>query len=522
MTVNHSHLSKVINYVTEKYGIVVNKDQAESLRKYVSERMQYLNYNYFDDYFSWLLHKAGETECEQFVSLITNNETYFYREPNQFRILDSIVLEELYHQIGGTRKIRIWSCGCSSGEEAYSIAICIKDKYGMEALHDKFEIIASDLDHNVLKMAKAGNYGRNSFRVKEHAYISSNFVALENGRQQLKDSLLSSVNFFRYNVCEEIENIPELIDQVDILFFRNVSIYFQSETLKKVHIRLQNKLNKNGYMFVASCETMLHDLGKLKLGDLGGSFIFKKSISSSQDLIKNDKKVKPISVSTPLSTSKSVTGNQPENYESLLKRIRSIIDDRKNITSGLAVTEENKLVLSKSDQSQDELYELAVSRLHEDLFEESISFIQKIGKPDYNSLSVLAYSFMSLGKMDLAFDTIAKMKQLKEFNPVGYLFEGLVYKLSGNSEKAIESLRRSIYLDLNYAVPHFHLAGVYQLIGKSNLAKSEYELTLKILEREKKQLINFMKSDISLDYIEYTTKKILQNNSAVDLRERVK
>ena len=521
MTVNHSHLSKVINYVTEKYGIVVNKDQAESLRKYVSERMQYLNYNYFDDYFSWLLHKAGETEWEQFVSLITNNETYFYREPNQFRILDSIVLEELYHQIGGTRKIRIWSCGCSSGEEAYSIAICIKDKYGMEALHDKFEIIASDLDHNVLKMAKAGNYGRNSFRVKEHAYISSNFVALENGRQQLKDSLLSSVNFFRYNVCEEIENIPELIDQVDILFFRNVSIYFQSETLKKVHIRLQNKLNKNGYMFVASCETMLHDLGKLKLSDLGGSFIFKKSISSSQDQIKNERKLKPSASGTLISTAKPAS-SQPENYESLLKRIRSIIDERKNAASGSEVTSENKLILTSSEQSQEELYGLAITRLHEDLFEESISFVQKIEKPDFNSLSVLAYSYMSLGKMELAFETIAKMKHLKEFNPVGYLFEGLVYKLSGKSDKAIESLRRSIYLDLNYAVPHFHLAGVYQLTGKPNLAKSEYELTLKILEREKKQLISFMKSDISLDYIEYTTKKILQNNSSVDMRERVK
>lgn len=521
MNVNHSHLAKLGNYITDKYGIVINKDQAESLRKYIIERMQYLNYHYFDDYFSWLLYKAGETEWEQFVSLITNNETYFYREPNQFRILDSIVLEELMEKIGKTRKIRIWSCGCSSGEEAYSIAICIKDKYGMETLHNQFEIIASDLDQSILKIAKAANYGRNSFRVKEHAYISSNFTPLNTGRQQLNDQIRSSVKFFRYNVCEDIENIPELIDQVDVLFFRNVSIYFQSETLRKVHNRLQNKINKNGFMFVASCETMLHDLGKLKLSDLGGSFVFKKSVSGSSEPVRTERKVtaQPKNDSTIKTTSKAF---QPENYESLLKRIRSIIDERKNVSEVSKITPDNELILAKLQQPHDELTKLAITRLHEDLFEESISIINGIDKPDFTDLSVLAYSYMSLGKMDLAVEAISKMKKLKEFNPVGYLFEGLAYKLSGNSEKAIEALRKAIYLDLNYSVPHFHLAGLYQSIGKSNLARNEYELTLKQLEKEKKQLIQFSKSDISLDYIEYATRKILQNTASVDLRERAK
>lgn len=520
MIINHNQISKLAGYITDKYGIVTTKEQVDSLRKYASERMEYLNYHYFDDYFSWLLHKAGDLEWEQFVSLITINETYFYREPNHFKILDTVVFDELLRSVSDNRKIRIWSCGCSSGEEPYSIAICIKDKYGMDALKNKFEIIASDLDQTILKKAREAVYGKNSFRVKEHSYITSNFKLLDTGRYELNHDIRSAVKFFRYNVCEEMDTIPELASSVDIIIFRNVSIYFNSETLRKVHDRLQGRIGINGYMFVASCETMLHDLGKLRLLDMGGSFIFRKMLSGNAEQIKAEKKAFIRSIAAE--TDKRITQPVPkESYETLLTRIRSLMSDRKTDTNKPLEIKQEIVPNETSNKTIEEMRLLALERLQEDLFEESIAILKKLEKPDYNDLTIMAYSYMSLGKMEQAMDMVFRMKKIKEFNPVGYLFEGLIYKLSGASDKAIDALRKSIYLDLNYAVPHFHLAGLYQSIGKTNLAKNEYELTLRILEKEKRQLLGFSKSDVALDYIEYVSKKIL-NNTSLDMRERVK
>lgn len=521
MIINNTQITKLAGYITDKYGIVTTKDQVESLRRYAVERMGYLNYHYFEDYFAWLLHKAGDLEWEQFVSLITINETYFYREPNHFRILDTVVFDELLKSAGNTRKIRIWSCGCSSGEEPYSVAICIKDKYGLDTLKNKFEIIASDLDQNILKKAREAIYGKNSFRVKEHSYILSNFKVLDNGRYELNSELKSAVKFFRYNVCEDFDAIADLVNSVDVIIFRNVSIYFNSDTLKKVHTRLQSKIGMNGYMFVASCETMLHDIGKLKLLDMGGSFIFKKSISSSNDSLKLEKKAeaKPNQI---LHEKKIPSNSTQESYDSLLEKIRLMMRER-NLGTPVEVEKPKPEIvqIEKNNSNLDDLRQLAKERLQEDLFEETVSLLQTLEKPDYNDLSMMCYSLMSVGKMESALEVVMKMKKLKEFNPIGYLLEGLIYKLSSQNDKAIDTLRKSIYLDLNYAVPHFHLAGLYQTIGKPNLAKSEYELTIKILEKERKQLLGFSKSDVALDYIEYVSKKIVSNTS-LDIRERVK
>ncbi|MCK6602257.1 MAG: hypothetical protein L6Q77_10585 [Bacteroidetes bacterium] len=502
-------IQKFATHITDRYGIVVSREQQGSLHKYIDDRMAYLGYQYFDDYLSWLMFKANETEWEQYISLITNNETYFFREPNHFRVLDTQILDELHRQVPPDRKIRIWSCGCSSGEEAYSIATLIKDKFGLPALMNRFQILASDLDQKILQAARVAEYGRNSFRVKEHAYILSNFEELPSGRMRLNQELSSRVEFFRYNVCEDTDKIAQLEEPVDLIFFRNVSIYFTSETLRKVHNRLQDRLTRNGYMFVASCETMLHDLGQLKLIDLGGAFLFRKSAGFQvQEPTRQSQKSGSASAGQP----------QPgkESYETLLARIRDLIDHRKpgkHTTEIRAVTEVIDTVNQAISQNQEQISGLALLRLQEDLFEEAVRLLSARKDASFTDLSVLAYSLISLARFTEAEKPITEMIRREEFNPVGYLLEGLNYKYQGKTDAAIVAFRRSVYLDLNFPTPHFHLGNIYQQTGKWTVAKSEYELTVKLIGKKPAQLVAFNKPDVSLDYILYACQKILKNYS---------
>lgn len=508
-------IQKFASTITERYGIVVTREQRETLSKYVTERMTYLGYQYFDDYYSWLQFKANEIEWEQYISLITNNETYFFREPNHFRVLDTLILDELMKTVPADRKIRIWSCGCSSGEEPYSIATLIKDKFGLPVLQNRFEVIASDLDQKILAAARNAEYGKNSFRVKEHAYILSNFTETPNSRWKLNADIAGSVKFFRFNVCEDPDKIENLADPVDLIFFRNVSIYFTSETLKKVQHRLQSCLNLNGYLFVASCETMLHDLGQLKLIDQGGAFLFKKSVggSVSEPFKLNSK---PIQVKK-----EEIPANKVESYDTLLQRIRGLIDERKPAHSEKrAVNEAIDVVNQAISQNQDQITNLALLRLQEDLFEEAVRLISHKKEKSFKDMAVEAYSLMCLSRFEEADVPISKMKKIEEFNPVGYLFDGLNYKLQGKFDQATVAFRRCIYLDLNFATPHFHLGNIYQQTKKWSLAKSEYELTLKLIDKNRKQLIEFNKPDVSIDYIQYACQKILKNYTQ-EMNEKV-
>ncbi|MBN8704422.1 MAG: protein-glutamate O-methyltransferase CheR [Bacteroidetes bacterium] len=508
-------IQKFASTITERYGIVVTREQRESLSRYVAERMTYLGYQYFDDYYSWLQFKANEIEWEQYISLITNNETYFFREPNHFRVLDTLIFDELMRTVPADRKIRIWSCGCSSGEEPYSIATLIKDKYGLAVLQKRFEVIASDLDQKILASARNAEYGKNSFRVKEHAYILSNFTETQNSRWKLNEDLAGAVKFFRFNVCEDPDKIENLAEPVDLIFFRNVSIYFTAETLKKVQHSLQSRLNLNGYLFVASCETMLHDLGQLRLMDQGGAFLFKKSLAAVA--------AEPFKLNTKPSAVKKEDFQQPkiESYETLLQRIRGLIDDRKPAHSEKrAVNDAIDVVNQAISQNQDQITNLALLRLQEDLFEESVRLIAHKKDKSFKDLSVEAYSLMSLSRFGEAETPIEKMKKMEEFNPVGYLFDGLNFKLQGRFDQAVVSFRRCIYLDLSFSTPHFHLGNIYQQTKKWSLAKSEYELTLKLIDKNRKQLIEFNKPDVSIDYIQYACQKILKNYNQ-EMNEKV-
>ncbi|MGZ7040505.1 MAG: CheR family methyltransferase, partial [Thermoanaerobaculia bacterium] len=192
------------------------------LQKRLSPRARELNFDSFQKYFYFLQYDPrSETEYDQIFDLITTNETYFFREPAQLAAFVEEIVPELLSR-KNVKKIRIWSAGCSSGEEPYSIAMLLDEA----RLFDKatFEIFASDLNQAVLAKARKGHYRESSFRSTPPQVRDRYFQKDLDGSWRISDAIRNRVSFGRLNIYDEAR--VSLLGHLDVIFCRNVIIYF--------------------------------------------------------------------------------------------------------------------------------------------------------------------------------------------------------------------------------------------------------------------------------------------------------
>jgi len=216
------------------------------LQKRLSPRAKELNFDTFQKYFYFLQYDPrADTEFDQIYDLVTTNETYFFREPAQLAaFIEEIVPDILARK--SIRKIRIWSAGCSSGEEPYSIAMLLQES-GLYA-HALFEIFASDINQAVLARARRGSYRENAFRATDPALRERYFAREPDGSWRISDEVRNRVSFGRLNLYDEPR--VSLLGHVDIIFCRNVIIYFDDASKRVVVGSFYNRLVDGGYLLV--------------------------------------------------------------------------------------------------------------------------------------------------------------------------------------------------------------------------------------------------------------------------------
>ncbi|MBF0473882.1 MAG: hypothetical protein HQK93_09165, partial [Nitrospirae bacterium] len=170
--------------------------------------------------------------------------------------------------------IKIMSAGCSTGQEPYSIVISMYEKYGSG--FKKFcSIIGADIDSSTLKKAKIGKYNRESFRNFDDDLKKKYFDETNDGCHQLKNSVIDAVDFHMLNLQSPV--YPDNLKDIDVIFYRNVSIYFQSDTKKEIFKKLSQILNNEGFLILSSTETFFHNIGILSLKEINGLFIYHKN-----------------------------------------------------------------------------------------------------------------------------------------------------------------------------------------------------------------------------------------------------
>jgi chemotaxis protein methyltransferase CheR len=243
-------------------------DRLNTLKEKISNRVTELGFSYWE-YCRYL--QATPSEWDVLVDLLTINETYFYREENQLNECTCEILPTIKKKIN--RPLRIWSSACSTGEEPYTIAMLIQET-GL-FLPGTVEIIATDIDKKVLEKAKKGWYHQGSFSFRRiPTYLLEKYFTNVDGGYQMNSSIKRMVKFQQLNLLDDEKAAS--IGEVDIIFCRNVLIYFDQETTKRVIDNLEQNLAHGGYLFLGHAESITDSNLGLKKVNSDSSFYYRK------------------------------------------------------------------------------------------------------------------------------------------------------------------------------------------------------------------------------------------------------
>lgn len=239
-----------------------------SLDLKVSRRLNEIGFN-LDEYINYL--QTDTNEWDKLVEYITINETYFFREFNQLEEFQNLLKKQ------SGKFIKVWCIPCSTGEEAYSLAILAKE---VElSTGNQVRIVASDLNKKVLEHAKKGHYSKNSLsfrRIPENKeYLKKYFIETESGFE-VKNEIKQMVSFEPFNLTD----FPtyKKYNQIDIIFCRNVLFYFNDEIIKKVIRSFHSILNNDGYLFLGHAESISSFNSKFISVHTKEAFYYKKDI----------------------------------------------------------------------------------------------------------------------------------------------------------------------------------------------------------------------------------------------------
>jgi chemotaxis protein methyltransferase CheR len=246
-----AELQRLCAFLYRETGMLFGESKRYYIERRLADRLAATGAGDFTSYFGWL--RADAEEREALINAFTVNETYFYREEHQLACLSRSLLPDLIANRRPGDKIRIWSAPCSTGEEAYSIAIWLLENWRLVDAYN-IEIVGSDIDTRVLEAAREGLFGERSLSRLSPQLIEAYFgPARSHGREIIQD-LKESVTFTQANLIDG----PGLAAQgiFDVIFCRNVLIYFDDESRLVAARNLYDRLAPGGYLCLGHTESM--------------------------------------------------------------------------------------------------------------------------------------------------------------------------------------------------------------------------------------------------------------------------
>lgn len=272
---SESEFKQIREYIYEKSGLFFDDNKKDYLEKRLIIRMNQLKIQTFAEYFYKLKFNESD-EFSRLMELITTNETYFFRNIPQLNTFSYHILPELLNRKAnsGDFRLRIWSAGCSSGEEPYTIAIILKER--IEYLEDwNIEIYGTDISYRVLKLAQAGEYHPRSLMDTDESIIKKYFTydALNN-KYRINDEIIEMVRFKYLNLYDKDQ--MSRFKNIDIIFCRNVLIYFDEGSRKKVVEMFYDSLVPGGYIMLGYSESMLRITRAFEMLRMGSDVTYRK------------------------------------------------------------------------------------------------------------------------------------------------------------------------------------------------------------------------------------------------------
>lgn len=251
-------LKRVSVFIDNEVGIQLPDSKRKLVESRLRRRLKVLGFSDFKSYLDHTLEStAGELEKLQLIDVITTNKTNFYRESDHFDYLQKSAIPELekIRENEARRELNIWSAGCSTGEEAYTLSI-ILNEISSKKRNFQFSILATDISHSCLSTGSRGIYTEKQVEIiplelrKKYLLRSRNST---DGLVQMGQALRQNIRFKSLNLMDERFVMNE---KMDVIFCRNVMIYFNNQVREELVARFENQLIDGGYLFVGHSESL--------------------------------------------------------------------------------------------------------------------------------------------------------------------------------------------------------------------------------------------------------------------------
>ncbi|MFT4811677.1 MAG: chemotaxis protein methyltransferase CheR [Marinoscillum sp.] len=246
-SITTKEFSRFSQFIYDYAGIKLSPVKKIMVGNRLSKRLNYYQLDTFTQYYDLVMSKEYPNELQTMVDILTTNETYFFREPQHFEYLKDNVIKNFKGS-----KFRIWSAASSSGEEAYSLAMLLSENLP----NITWEVIGSDLSKTVLAKAQLGIYPMSRLELLDNKLMKKyclRGVRSHEGTFRIDEKLRERTHFGQVNL---IEPITANIGTFDVIFLRNVLIYFDTQTKKSVVERIISKLKPGGLFFISHAETL--------------------------------------------------------------------------------------------------------------------------------------------------------------------------------------------------------------------------------------------------------------------------
>lgn len=264
--------------VNEHAGLDFHDDAFYAFERRLAERVSALSLLSFDDYYQYLrFDPAGVRELDEMVDLLTTKETYFFRQDYQLRALSRELLPRLAEDNASSRRLTIWSAGCATGEEAYTLAICVS----MSKLFEGWDVrvIGTDISRRSVAAARRGVYRDSSFRSTPAEVRRAYFEARDDG-VHVVEPIKRMCNFGQLNLLDAAK--ASMVGRAHVVMFRNVLIYFDERARRRSIENVYERLVPGGYLLLGHSESLWNVTTAFELVHLQDDLVYRKPAAASR------------------------------------------------------------------------------------------------------------------------------------------------------------------------------------------------------------------------------------------------
>ena len=474
--VSDAVFTRFVKFIENSMGLQFSRTRRSDLDSRLGNVVRGFDFEDAESCIDWLMSSPlTKSRIETLAYYLTVGETYFFREKRSFDALENHILKEfIQSRRGKEKRLRIWSAGCATGEEPYSIAILLS-KMIPDIKDWNVTILATDINPRFLQKASDGLYTKWSFRGVPSEIKKRYFKLTEDGHYKILPEIKKLVKFIYLNLAED--SFPSLINDtnaMDIMLCRNVLMYFNSECQKKVIKKFYHSIIHGGWLVVSPSETSNVIFSQFEMVSFPGAILYRKDLykkSGKKAGLKNDFEITAPSPAPQTPVNLSFEVRTPVSLPINTDKARLADTSRKKQQEQVPLIQEH-LVTS---------YEKALELFKKGRYSEAAENLVELAKVDHKAITLLIRSYANQGELANALEWSEKAIEMDKLNTGFHYLRASILQEKGQIGGAMTSLKRALYLEPDFVLAHFALGNLAWQQGKFKESGRHFRNALKIL-----------------------------------------